>query len=309
MIGVITGFAVIATIILAGWVVARIGLLGERADQVLSRLSYFVLTPALLLTVLAQSEPGVLFSALVPISMIAAVSCFIIATLIARFVWRRGVPETTITALASGYVNANNVGLPIALYVLGDATLAAPVILVNLTIYAPIALAVLDASTSGQTSWSRILLQPLRNPIIIAAAIGLMIATLDIPVPEVALEPFRLIGGAAVPVLLLLFGMSLNGARVLAPGSGRRDVMLATLLKSTLMPIIAWAVGSLIFRLSPESLFAVVVLAALPSAQNVYAWAHRFDRHVAVARDAVLLSTLFALPALIVIAAALSPDR
>ena len=192
---------------------------------------------------------------------------------------------------------------------LGDATLAAPVILVNLTIYAPIALAVLDASTRGHTSWPRVLLQPLRNPIIIAAAIGLLIATLDIPVPDVALEPFRLIGGAAVPVLLLLFGMSLHGARVLAPGSGRRDVLLATLLKSVLMPIIAWAVGSVVFDLSPESLFAVVVLAALPSAQNVFAWAHRFDRHVSVARDTVLISTLCALPALIVIAAALAPQQ
>ena len=288
---------------------ARIKLLGDRADYVLSRLSYFVLTPALLLTVLAQSEPGVLFSALVPISMIAAVSCFIIATLIARLVWRRGVPEATITALASGYVNANNVGLPIALYVLGDATLAAPVILVNLTIYAPIALAVLDASTSGKTSWARIALQPLRNPILIASALGLAIAALQIPVPEQVLEPFRLIGGAAVPVVLLLFGMSLNGARVLAPGSGRRDVLLATTLKSVVMPVIAWVVGSVVFALSPQALFAVVVLAALPAAQHVFAWAHRFDRHVAMARDAVRLSTLFALPALIIIAAALSPDR
>lgn len=309
MIGVITGFAVIAAIILVGWVIARIGLLGERADQVLSRLSFFVLTPALLLTVLSQSEPKVLFSTLVPVSMIAAVSCFLIAALIARFVWRRGVPETTIVTLASGYVNANNIGLPIALYVLGDAALAAPVILVNLTIFAPIALAVLDASTSGKTSWARIALQPVRNPILIASALGLLIAALQIPVPEQALEPFRLIGGAAVPVVLLLFGMSLHGARVLAPGTGRRDVLLATLLKSVVMPVIAWAVGSFVFALDPEALFAVVVLAALPAAQHVFAWAHRFDRHVAMARDAVLLSTLFALPALIIIAAALSPDR
>ena len=102
MTGVLTGFAVIAAIIIVGWLIARIALLGDRAEHVLSRLSFFVLTPALLLTVLAQSEPGVLFTALVPISMIAAVSCFVIATIVARFVWRRGVPETTITALASG---------------------------------------------------------------------------------------------------------------------------------------------------------------------------------------------------------------
>ena len=58
--------------------------------------------------------------------------------------------------------------------------------------------------------------------------------------PAVVFEPFRLIGGAAVPLMLMGFGMSLHGQRVLEPGSGRRDVVLATGLKLLAMPLAAW---------------------------------------------------------------------
>ncbi len=234
-------------------------------------------------------------------------TCFLLATVITRFVWRRGVPETTIVALASGYVNANNIGLPIALFVLGDPALAVPVILLNLTVFAPIALAVLDISTSGRASLGRVLLQPVRNPIIIASLLGVVLAVTGLRLPEVVLEPVRLVGGAAVPIILMLFGMSLHGVRVLAPGSGRRDALVATALKVAVMPTVAWLIGWFAVGLEGRELFTVVLFAALPSAQHVFSWAHRFDRHVAVARDTVLLSTIGAVPALLIIAATLAP--
>jgi hypothetical protein len=269
--GVITGFTVIGSIILLGWFIARTKLLPERADQVLSRLSYFVFTPSLLLTVLSQSDSTTLFSTLVPISMIASISCFLIAGVVTAVIWRKGVAETTIVSASSGYVNANNIGLPVALYVLGDAALAAPIILINMTIFAPIALTLLDASSRKQTSWLKIFTQPFRNPIIIASALGVLMSYFDWDIPAAALEPFRIVGGAAVPVMLIVLGMSLTGARVWAPGGERKEVALATFVKVAVMPTVAWAVGTFWFDLNSEALFAVVVLAALPTAQGVFA--------------------------------------
>lgn len=307
MSGVITGFTVIGSIILLGWFIARIKMLPERADQVLSRLSYFVFTPSLLLTVLSQSDSATLFSTLVPISMIASVSCFLIAAVITVVIWRKGVAETTIVSIASGYVNANNIGLPVALYVLGDAALAAPIILINMTFFAPIALTLLDASSRKQASWVKIITQPFRNPIIIASGLGVLMSFLEWDIPPAGLEPFRIVGGAAVPVMLIVLGMSLTGARVWAPGAERKEVALATVLKVAVMPIVAWAVGTFWFDLSSEALFAVVVLAALPTAQGVFAWAHRFNLHVSIARDSVLISTVLCIPVLALVAALLAP--
>lgn len=307
MAGVLIGFAIIGAVIAVGYLVGRLGILGPHAEFVLGRFAFFVLSPALLFTVLAEADARQLFSSLLPVSAIAALSCMAVFALVARVVWRRAVPETTIGSLASGYANANNIGLPIAAYVLGDPAFAAPIILLQLVILTPIALTILDVTTSGTLSIGRVLSQPIRNPLIIGSALGLLLSVTGVELPEPVMEPFHLIGAAAVPTVLLLFGMSLHGRRILEPGSGRRDILLAVSLKIVAMPTIAWAVGALVFGLEGLPLFAVVVLAALPTAQNVFNYAVRFERAVPVARDAVLITTVLSVPALIVIAALLAP--
>lgn len=307
MAGVLFGFAIIGAVIAVGYLVGRLGILGEHAEFVLARLAFFVLSPALLFTVLAEADAAQLFSSLLPVSAIASLSCMAVFAITAALIWRRAVPETTIGSLAAGYANANNIGLPIAAYVLGDPAFAAPIILLQLVILTPIALTILDVSTSGRPSLGRILSQPIRNPLIIGCTLGLVLSVTNITLPEPIMEPFHLIGAAAVPTVLLLFGMSLHGRRILEPGSGRRDVLLAVVLKIIAMPTIAWAVGALVFGLEGLPLFAVVVLAALPTAQNVFNYALRFERAVPVARDAVLLTTVLSVPALVVVAALLAP--
>jgi len=307
MVGVLTGFAIIGAIVAAGWFTGRLGVLGPDAATVLGRAAFFVFTPALLFTVLADADVEQLFSRLLIVSAAAAALCLLVFALVARLVWRRGAAESTIGALASSYTNANNIGLPLAAYVLGDPALSAPVILLQLIVIAPIALTILDVSTSGRVSVGRILSQPVRNPLIIGSAVGLLLAVTDVELPDPVMEPFRLLGGAAVPVVLFVLGLSLTGERILAAGTGRRDVLLATTLKIVVMPLAAWLIGAFALRLDGADLFTVVTLAALPAGQNVFQYAQRFDRATVVARDAVLITTALSVPALVVVAALLAP--
>ncbi|MGN6326614.1 AEC family transporter [Pseudolysinimonas sp.] len=306
MAGVLIGFAIIAVVIGAGYLIARIDLLGPTAQQVLTRLAFFVLIPSLLFTTLATADLHRLFSSVLPVSAICAVVCMGLVVAVGR-IWRRPVPETTVAGLGAGYVNANNIGLPVSAYILGDATSSVPVILLQVILLAPIALAVLDVSTSGRFTLGRILLQPVKNPLILASLLGLVINLAGIRLPTQVLQPFTLVGAAAVPVVLLSFGISLRGRRPLAAGSDRRLVILAVTVKTLLMPAIAWAVGAFVFHLEGHALFVVVVLAALPSAQNVFNYAQRYGRGAAIARDVVLLTTGLSLPAMFVIAALLAP--
>ena len=305
--GVLVGFAIIVAVIAVGYLIGRFDLLGPSADRVLSRLAFFVLSPALLFTVLAEADVTHLFSALLPISAIAAAVDITAFLVVALLVWKRPLPDATIGALSSGYVNANNIGLPVSVYVLGDASSSAPVILLQLIVLAPIALTVLDVSTSGTLSLGRILMQPVRNPLIIGSLIGLIVALLHLKLPAPVLAPFQLVGAAAVPVILLNFGMSLNGRRPLAAGSQRRDVVLASSLKLAAMPVVAWLLGHFVWHLQGHQLFVVVVLAALPTAQNVFNYAQRYDRGVTIARDTVLITTALSIVVLVIVAALLAP--
>ena len=306
--GVLIGFAIIVAVIAVGYLIGRFELLGPAAEHVLSRLAFFVLSPALLFTVLAGADVRHLFSALLPISATAALVDITAFLLIALLIWRRNLPEATIGALSSGYVNANNIGLPVSVYVLGDASSSAPVILLQLIVLAPIALTVLDVSTSGKLSVGRVLMQPVRNPLIIGSLLGLIVALTHLQLPAPVLAPFQLVGAAAVPVILLNFGMSLHGRRALAPGTHRKDVILASSLKLAVMPVVAWLLGALVWHLHGHQLFAVVVLAALPTAQNVFNYAQRYGRGVTIARDTVLITTALSIVALVIIAALLAPS-
>jgi len=306
MVGVLIGFAIIVAVIAVGYLIGRLDLLGEQAQHVLSRLAFFVLSPALLFTVLSQADVSHLFSALLPISAIAAIVNIALFLVVSLLFWRRPLPDATIGALASGYVNANNIGLPVSVYVLGDASSSAPVILLQLIVLAPIALTVLDVTTSGRVSVGRILLQPVRNPLIIGSLLGVIVAVTHLKLPAPVLAPFALVGGAAVPVILLTFGMSLHGSRVLAPGTDRRDVVLASSLKLAAMPVVAWLLGQFVWHLHGHRLFVVVVLAALPTAQNVFNYAQRYGVATVLARDAVLITTALSIVVLVIVAALLA---
>ena len=73
-----------------------------------------------------------------------------------------------------------------------------------------------------------------------------------------------------------------------------------------LQPLAAYAAGRFLLGMDGHDLFAVTLLSALPTAQNVYVVATRYDRGMLLARDAIFVSTVLAAPAAVVIAALLS---
>jgi len=301
VLDVLTGFAVIAVAIFVGWVAGRSGVLGPHARYVLSRLAFSVLGPFLLFSVLSSADVGALFSVLLPVSFIAAVAMFVVFALVAMLVWRRPLAQTVIGGMGAGYVNGNNIGIPISVYMLGDAAFSAPVVLLQLLLFMPAALSVLDVIVRGGASVWRTVLKALANPIIIGSLLGVLVSVTGVQLPAIVTEPIALVGQAAVPIMLIAYGISLHGQRPLAPGSGRRDIVLASALKLVAMPLVAWALGRFAFGLDGHTLYAVTVLAALPSAQNVFTIAQRYDTAEIIARDTVLITTVGAVPVLFLV--------
>lgn len=307
MIGVLTGFAIIGSIIALGYVIQRSGLIGSDARLPISRLIYFVLSPALLFTVMAEADLHVIYSESMLVTIITIVISAVCYVGVSLIFFRRPAAETTIGTLAAVQANANNIGLPVSIYVLGSGQFVAPVLLLQTVVLVPICLVILDLSTQAKVSISTIVLQPFRNPAIVAALAGVAVASFGLDVPQPVLEPFSLVGAAAIPLFLMTFGMALHGQKPLAKGSGRREVAVASAIKVGVMPVAAYLFGHFAFGLNDEQLFTVVVLAALPTAQNVYNFAVRFGRAESVALGSVTVTTVLALPVLLVGAALLNP--
>ncbi len=301
MLDTLTGFAVVGVAITLGWFLGRIDLLGPHARYVFSRLTFFVLSPFLLFVVLSQADVHALFSALLPVSAIAAVTIFLVYALIARFAWKRSVAETLVGTLAAGQVNSNNIGIPLSLYLLGSAAFPAPVILLQLLVFTPITMAIFEATTSGQRRAIPILRRTFTNPIVIGSLLGALVSISGIRLPPVVLDPAQLIADACVPILLISYGISLHGQRVLGASGRRRDILLGSALKLIVMPLVAWAVASFVFDLGAHDVLVVTVLAALPTAQNVFNYAQRFDVGETIARDTVFVTTVGCVPILLLI--------
>lgn len=307
MSGVLVGFAIIGVVIAVGYGVGRAGLLGPHGQFVMSRLAFFVLMPCLLFHTIATADVRTLFSPMLAVSAITALSVAAGTALVFGLVLRRPLTTTTVGALAASYSNANNIGLPVAVYVLGQATAVVPVIMLQLVVMAPIALTVLDAATASGRGWRRRVLGPVSNPLIIASLLGLVCSVTGVTLPDPVLEPFVLVGGAAVPVVLLSFGMSLHGAAPLRDAATRVDVLLASGIKLLVMPAVAFVLARYAFGLDAEHVFVLTVLGGLPAAQNVFNYAQRYGAAVPVARDVVLLTTIGSVPVLVVVAALLHP--
>ncbi|ACY20666.1 Auxin Efflux Carrier [Gordonia bronchialis DSM 43247] len=283
MSGVISGFTVIFIVVGIGYVLGRTHLLGEHAHEVLSRLVFFVCTPALLFASLVTTDLSVVFSSTLVIAGGAALIIGLLYLLVARLWLRRAVPELVIGALSSSYVNSVNLGLPIAIFVLDDATFIAPLLLFQILIYSPMALLALDLTAldrgADRSLLRDVVVTPLANPIVVGGVAGLIVSMVGVMPPAPVLEPLRMLGNASVPAALLAFGLSLTGVTVFKKGqSPRRDIALATVLKMLAMPTLVYVIARWGFGQTGHQLFAQVVIAALPTAQNVMVYATRYRR-------------------------------
>ncbi len=311
--GVLAGFVTIGAVIAVGALLAQLKILDESAQLILSRLSFFVANPALLVTVIGGTDVSALFSANLVASVASVVVVAAVYLVAARLVFRPDASDTVIGTFCSAYVNAGNLGIPIAAYVLGDASLIAPMLLTQLVVLQPVGLAVLDLTTRrASTSESRrrrivrLLAQPVRNPLTIASVLGVVLSVTGFRLPLLIDAPLRLIGGLAVPAVLIAYGVSLRLGPRPGQGEGRSQTILVVALKTVVQPLVAFAVARFALDLPPHGVLAVTVVAALPTAQNVFAFAVRYRRGTTLARDAIFGSTVLSVPVLFVIAALLT---
>lgn len=304
MVGVLEGFATIAIVVGVGWVLAHLRILDESAQGNLSRLAFHVASPALLLTVMQRTPLDAVVSRNLLTSLLSftvVVGCYLA---LARWRWGVGTAGSyLIGSLSAAYVNAGNLGIPIALYVLGDVAWVAPTLLMQLLIITPVYMALFDSDARGERpTLVRSLRRMLSNPITIGAIGGLLIALFDVTLPRVLQGSLDLVGGMAVPSMLVAFGIALRRGPRPAAGASAEHVWGIVALKVLLMPAVALGLG-LAVGLRGPALFAVVVTASLPTAQNIFTYAVTYRREVTLARDAIFISTFASVPVILGVAA------
>lgn len=306
--GVVQGFVAIAAVIGVGMLLAHVRVLDLDAQAVLARIAFYVASPALMVTVLSEADVGQLFSTNLVASVGAMAVTALVYLVLARLVWHRRTPELVIGVLSAVFVNAANLGIPIATYALGDAALIAPMLLIQMLFVQPAALAVMDLSVAGRRFtpllWGRAVLT---NPLALGALLGLVLGVTGLRLPLLVRDPLELVAGMAVPAMLLAYGVSLRrGPRFGSEGAPLVEITVISLLKLLLQPLVAYSLARFLLGLEDGDLLAITVIAALPTAQNIFIHATRYARGIAVARDSIFITTVASAPVVVAIVAVLA---
>ncbi|GAB13367.1 putative AEC family transporter [Arthrobacter globiformis NBRC 12137] len=300
MDGVLKGFFVVGMVLLVGYILARTNALGPHGTKVLSTLTFMVGLPSLMFSTIASRHISEVLSQTGLISVVTAL-CVMALFALSGAIGRWGVRRTTIGALATGIVNSTNLGVPLSLYILGSATFVTPIMLFQLALVTPVALTILDLTDpEGKRAsvWS-ILSTPLRNPVTVAAVLGVIVSAAGIELPALVLDPLKLVAQLTVPLMLIIFGMSLHGLSPRQSTADRVPTLFAVILKSAVQPALAWLLAVFVFRLDTFSTFVVTACAILPTGQNVVLYAVRYGVGQNLAQSTAVITSALAVPLLL----------
>jgi len=299
---IIQSICAIALVIVAGWVARRTGALPEGTERVLTDLVYWLAAPALLFSTIAATDIRSLLGAPLQVAAVSGVGSALVFAAVAALTLRPPAAELVLGSMSASLNNAAYIGVPIALYVLGDAVHGVPIMVFQLGFFTPMFFVLADLVGNHRRPTPGIVVRGVvTNPMVIAAFVGFMCAWFSVPLPEVLTVSTTMVGEAAPPVVLLAFGASLFGQRFRLHSRAGALIGLASVTKLVVQPGIALLVGHLL-GLRGAGLMAVTVMAALPTAQNAFIASTRAHAGEEVAQGAVLITTFGSLPVVLVIA-------
>lgn len=309
---------IFALVLLPVLLVAALGAVVQRALTLdvtsLSKLNIYLLVPALLLVKIYESSlnwgqiAGIAAAVLLPMAILGVPLYLLLPR-------RRAAGTTTAAILIGGLVmNAGNFGLPVAeltyrTYGLffpgmqraedGVAVQVLVVMMSSLTIwclgYSVLALAKGDG-LRGAAGYFKL-------PMIYVIAAAFLLRDTGVRVPGVLLEPLRMVGDAAIPVMLIILGAQLAQRarwprwRIIGP------VMVVKLaLVPAVTAAVCWGMG-----LWPWPAAQIVLGMAAPTAVNTLLLTLELDGDADLAADCVFWTTIGSAVSVTVILMLLSP--
>jgi hypothetical protein len=287
----------IFALILAGWLVRRVGLLSAHATTELNRFVVYLALPALLFDVMAHThwdeiwQPG--FIAVFGLSSLAVFGL----TVWVRLRRPLHLADAAIDGLNAGYANTGFMGFPLALVALGREALAPTTIAAIMTVCVVFAAAIILIEIGLQTQARRVDLARkvagslVRNPLLVAPFLGALVPAAGLTLPLPAETFLKLLGGAASPCALVGLGLFLAQKRE-APERDRVATALLVGLKLVVHPVLAWLLARFVFDLPPLLLHTAVLMAALPTGTGPFMLAEFYRREAEVTARVVLVSTI-----------------
>ncbi|MGS1093295.1 AEC family transporter [Aquamicrobium terrae] len=281
-------------LIFIGFAVARITRQPVDALGWMNTFVIYVALPALFFQLLAKTpfedltEWGFIFGSVFSTFLI------FLAMFVASLVMAGGIAESTIKGLAAAYGNIGYMGPGLAVLAFGEQA-AVPVALIfcfENVMHFTIAPMMMALAGDDRRPWPQLLAGIVSrialHPFIIATAFGVAAAYFEFHPPLPVDRLLSYLANAAAPCALFAMGVTL-ALRPLKRVPA--EIAPIAFLKLIVHPLLCYAVLSWVGNFSEIWLFSAVLLAALPTATNVFVIAQQYGVWVERTSATVLITT------------------
>lgn len=252
--------------------------------RIITRLVSYIGAPCLIFSTLAEIKGISLeIGEMAGAALAAVVSFALIGALVLRLC---GLPVRTFLAAVT-FPNAGNLGLPLCLFAYGSQGLALGIGFFSVT-------ATLQL-TLGQWLYSRATnpWPALKAPIPYAVLLGVLFMLADIEAPAFLLNTTKLLGGFAIPLMIITLGVSLAQLQIIR---FRRTLGLS-LLRIGMGIVVGIALATL-FGFEGMQRGVFIMLCTMPVAVFNYLFAQFYDNHAEEIASLVVLSSALVFAAL-----------
>ena len=283
-------------LILIGYLAARIT--GQTAEALgwMNTFIIYAALPALFFKLVAKTPLHDLTRVDFILADIAATySVFVMVFAAGHLMRKNNVAESTLQAFGGAYGNIGDMGPGLALLALGERA-AVPVALIvcfENAMHFVVAPAMMALAGGERRSGARLVFKILRkvalHPFILSCAAGFLFVALGLPVPTPAQQLIDTLAQAAAPCALFAMGVTL-ALRPLKRVPA--EIYYIVPAKLVLHPLVAYLVLSAVGGFDPVWIQSAVLLAALPTAANVFVIGQQYQTWQERASATILISTV-----------------
>ena len=279
-------------LIVVGYIFKRTGFIGDGFWAPAEKLVYFVLLPALIIRSITESDLSSLPVGPMAIALLSTGTCMLVLSLLLKPVLRIDGPSFTSLLQGATRINAYLCfAIGDALYGQASVALCAYCLAVMMP-FMNVALVTLMSAFSGtgKPNWARVPLQIIQNPIIIGCAIGWVVNTLSVPVPDWVMTSLSILDRGTLPLALLCVGAGLifvmDRTQVLAMSA-------SVVLKLAVMPVIAIVLCQY-FGVTGIPVAIVVLFAGAPASTSSYILARQMGGNAPLMAAILSVQTILA---------------
>ncbi len=282
-------------VIVVGYILKRIGMLGDKFVKDANKLNFNVTLPCLLVNDLMNCGIKENFEAkYVFYCFFTTIACIVITWILAKLIIK---DKNIIGEFVQGSYRGSAAVLGIALIqnIQGDAGVGPLMIVGSVPLYNAFAVIILtiespkkDPSLTFGKTLKKAFIGVMKNPMIISILVGVLISYFDITLPVIMSKTISSLAKVTTPLALLTIGAAFEGTKALKM---LKPTIAASVIKLIIQPLIFLPIAA-ILGFNSEQMVALLIMYGAPTTASCFIMSKNMNHEGVLSSSVIVLTTL-----------------